>query len=151
MCLSRSVEYDAILMDVSLPRMSGWDVTRILQNEFKYSSPIVFMSFLADEPDFREKCFDSGGVAVIQKPMNLEVFSSQLVDVVGKAARKEPLPRHKSKDPIPEDFTREDETSSVRKVRQVLSNMLLAERRLDAIEAFERRNTDKWREIKTTV
>ena len=61
---------DIILLDNIMPRMSGWELTRILKNDPKYKEiPIVMFSALNDVKD-KVAGFDLGVDDYITKPFN---------------------------------------------------------------------------------
>ena len=61
---------DIIIMDNIMPRMSGWELTRVLKNDPKYKEiPIVMFSALTDVKD-KVAGFDLGVDDYITKPFN---------------------------------------------------------------------------------
>ena len=61
---------DIILLDNIMPRMSGWELTRILKNDAKYKEiPIVMFSALDDVKD-KVEGFELGVDDYITKPFN---------------------------------------------------------------------------------
>jgi len=61
---------DIILLDNIMPRMSGWELTRVLKNDPKYKKiPIVMFSDLGDVKD-KVAGFDLGVDDYITKPFN---------------------------------------------------------------------------------
>nr|WP_312576223.1 PAS domain S-box protein [Sedimentibacter sp.] len=71
----KDYKIDLIIMDIQLPELSGFEVTKIIRNEFKNEShiPIVAMTAYAMRED-REKCIMSGMDDYIAKPFDLEEF-----------------------------------------------------------------------------
>jgi len=75
---------DLILMDISIPKIDGYEVTRMLKSrkEFKYT-PIVALTAHAMKGD-REKAMESGCAGYITKPINIhelpELIKSYLKD-----------------------------------------------------------------------
>lgn len=63
--------YDAILMDIQMPILNGFDTTLYLRNELKLSTPIIAMTayVLAGE---KEKCLSVGMNDYITKPIDEE-------------------------------------------------------------------------------
>lgn len=69
---------DLILMDISIPKIDGYEVTRMLKsrNEFKYT-PIVALTAHAMKGD-REKAMESGCEGYISKPINIHELPEQI-------------------------------------------------------------------------
>lgn len=76
--LNENSQYDAILMDIGLPDMDGFEVAHaIRQNHFHKSVPIIAMTAHALECD-KEKCYASGMNDVIIKPIPYEQLYKKL-------------------------------------------------------------------------
>jgi CheY-like chemotaxis protein/HPt (histidine-containing phosphotransfer) domain-containing protein len=63
--------YDLILMDIQLPEMNGYDVTRYIRNQMKNSIPIIAMTALAINGE-EEKCLECGMNGYVSKPFTVE-------------------------------------------------------------------------------
>ena len=74
--LAQSLQPDAILLDVMMPGLTGWEVAdEILRDERTRAIPIVFLTARADLRD-RARGMDIGGIDYITKPFNpLELAS----------------------------------------------------------------------------
>jgi DNA-binding response OmpR family regulator len=69
---------DLLLLDIVMPRMSGWDVTKILKADDKYKDiPIIMLSGMAEVKD-KVEGFELGIDDYITKPFN---FSEVLARV----------------------------------------------------------------------
>lgn len=69
---------DLILMDVKLPRLDGFDVTRrIRQSEQTGGVPIVFLSGCA-EPHYRNAAIEVGGNDYLVKPLDFDKLENTL-------------------------------------------------------------------------
>ncbi len=66
----RQKRFDAILMDVQMPRMNGYEATRLIRKDPQNASlPIVAMTAHAMKGD-EEKCLEAGMDGYISKPVN---------------------------------------------------------------------------------
>lgn len=70
--------YDLILMDIELPDMNGYDITRLIRRELKLQIPIIALTAhaLAGE---KERCLESGMNDYLTKPVN----TKQLFEKIG--------------------------------------------------------------------
>lgn len=68
--------YDAVLMDINMPNMNGFEATRILK-EIKPDLPIMVQTAFAMEEEIR-KCYESGCNLHICKPYSVADLSNQL-------------------------------------------------------------------------
>ena len=72
--LELDTQFDAILMDMQMPRMDGVTATRIiLDNTNLCRIPIIAMTANAMQED-RQQCLDAGMVDYIAKPLNVEAL-----------------------------------------------------------------------------
>ncbi len=84
-------EYDAILMDVQMPEMNGWEATHVIRDRERSTGeriPIIAMTAHAMKGD-DERCFAAGMDDYLTKPIRTEDLMAAL-DKVGsrKAARQ---------------------------------------------------------------
>ena len=73
--------YDLIFMDIQMPKMDGYMITReirILKNNKKANIPIVAMTANAFEED-RKKAFDAGMDRHIAKPIDIEKLRAAIL------------------------------------------------------------------------
>ncbi len=69
---ARSDPPDLILLDITMPEMSGYEVCRRLKDHEKTKDvPVIFISALTDTSD-KVKAFAAGGVDFITKPFQVE-------------------------------------------------------------------------------
>jgi CheY-like chemotaxis protein len=68
--LASSEDFDVILMDVSMPRLNGYDATRAIRSmdSPRARVPIIGVTAFAMEGD-RERCLASGMNAYVTKPI----------------------------------------------------------------------------------
>ena len=77
-----SAEYDAIVMDILMPKMSGLEVVRKIRSEGN-TTPVIFLTSLSEVHD-RVEGLNSGGDYYLVKPFSMD----ELVAVVRALARK---------------------------------------------------------------
>lgn len=69
---------DLILMDISLPKIDGHEVTRRLKNDENFASiPVIALTAHAMKGD-REKALAAGCEGYISKPINIREFYDQI-------------------------------------------------------------------------
>jgi CheY-like chemotaxis protein len=84
--MARSVEPDLVLMDVGLPDLDGWEVTRRLKQDPQTTSlPVIALTAHALATD-RDKAFEVGCDDYETKPVEL---SSLLDKIVAQLRRKD--------------------------------------------------------------
>ena len=106
--------YDAVLMDVQMPVMDGYEATRRIRKDARFATlPIIAMTANAMSGD-REKTLEAGMNDYVTKPINPnQVFSAlakwvapsakRLVDKEGGTVRKgSPSPKHTDEQPWPD-------------------------------------------------
>jgi two-component system cell cycle response regulator DivK len=72
--LARDEQPDLILMDIRLPDINGFEVTRLIkQDDQTKTIPIIAVTALAS-PEYEKKGFESGCDAYIPKPITLGNF-----------------------------------------------------------------------------
>jgi CheY-like chemotaxis protein len=64
----RSESYDAVLMDIDMPVMNGWDATMQIK-KIKPNLPIIALTAFCEET-FRERSFAAGMDYFLAKPYN---------------------------------------------------------------------------------
>jgi len=79
--LLRTLSPDVIVLDVSLPDVSGVDLTRSLQRTLRNTSIVVITAH--EEPEVAEACMSAGATAVIPKSRLI----SELIPAVASAAK----------------------------------------------------------------
>ena len=82
--LAVTEEPDLILMDMSLPLMDGWQVTRRVREERPIAdTPIIGLSAHAMSGD-RQKALDAGCNEYLTKPLDDEVLLSTIRKLLGE-------------------------------------------------------------------
>lgn len=77
--------YDAILMDVQMPIMNGYEATRAIRSMHRKDVrdlPIIAMTANALEED-KEAALKNGMSAHIAKPLDMDIFINVLKDFLG--------------------------------------------------------------------
>ena len=89
--LARTTQPDLILMDISIPRMDGWEATRILRGDSRTSAiPIVALTAHALADD-RERAAEVGFSSYLAKPIEPRVVVAEVRRWIGDGAAKKPL------------------------------------------------------------
>ncbi len=84
--------YDAVLMDVQMPEMDGYEATGTLRKDQRFSDlPIIAMTAHALKGD-REACLDAGMNDFVSKPIEEEVLFQVLLRWIKPQARRTDLP-----------------------------------------------------------
>jgi CheY-like chemotaxis protein len=76
--LQKGVRIDAVLMDIMMPEMDGYDTMRAIRRMPQYQAlPIVALTAKAMKGD-REKCIEAGASDYISKPVDTDQLLSLL-------------------------------------------------------------------------
>lgn len=75
--LQYNTDYDAVLMDIMMPRMNGYEVIQIIREQMNLDLPIIAITAKAMEID-RDQCMKVGASDYISKPLNMEQLLSIL-------------------------------------------------------------------------
>jgi len=80
-------DYDCVLMDCQMPVMDGYEATRTIRQEKRFSSlPIVAMTANAMKGD-REKCLDAGMNDHVSKPIDTKELFAALANWIEPSER----------------------------------------------------------------
>lgn len=86
----RTGYFDAVLMDLEMPIMDGYEATRIIRSEAQFSDlPIIAMTAHAMN-DVREKCLHIGMNGYVTKPIDVDELLANLIDLIKPELRKTP-------------------------------------------------------------
>ena len=79
---ARKENPDLVTLDLMLPKMTGYEVCRMLKFDDKYKKiPIIVLSAL-DQQDEREKAVKAGADAVFIKPFDLELLLVKIKEFI---------------------------------------------------------------------
>ncbi|MGE4556064.1 MAG: response regulator [Desulfovibrionaceae bacterium] len=82
-------EYDAVLMDVQMPEMDGYEATRAIRTEPRLADlPIIAMTANAMRGD-RERCIEAGMTDYVAKPIERPQLFAALLRAMPSAFRRE--------------------------------------------------------------
>jgi two-component system OmpR family response regulator len=79
------IDYDAIVLDVMLPRLDGWDVLAKLRE--KKSTPVMMLT-ARDATKDRVRGFDTGADDYLVKPFELDELLARLRALIRRSAGK---------------------------------------------------------------
>jgi len=88
--LRNNPEVKAILMDVMMPGIDGFETTRAIREDERFQHiPILVLTALSEKED-REKALASGADAFLAKPINLDQLVEQLNQITLLRTGNEP-------------------------------------------------------------
>ncbi|MHC5025757.1 MAG: response regulator [Planctomycetota bacterium] len=102
----RKTHYDAVLMDMQMPEMDGYEATGVIRQDERFKDlPIIAMTAHAMEGD-REKCLDAGMNDYVTKPIDPDELFETLGRWVARSrtrAAQEPVPASVAPEPVASD------------------------------------------------
>jgi len=85
---AREHEYDAILLDLMLPRVNGYEVCATLRAEENWT-PILMLTARAGESD-QVEALDTGADDYVTKPFSFQVLLARLRSLLRRGVRERP-------------------------------------------------------------
>lgn len=86
----RADYFDAVLMDLEMPVMDGYEATRIIRSESRFDNlPIIAMTAHAIN-DVRDKCLRIGMDGYVAKPIDIDELLENLIKFISPELRKPP-------------------------------------------------------------
>ena len=73
---------DIVLLDVMLPKLSGYDVCRRLKQNRQRVVPVILLSAMAQEADIK-RGFECGADAYVRKPFRTHELLSKIREFIG--------------------------------------------------------------------
>ncbi len=94
---TEKTSYDAVLMDIQMPEMNGYEATGLIRkNPRNKDLPIIAVTAYGLKED-REACIARGMNGYVSKPIETETLFSTLAEWIGPAGKGQPSPTLQSK------------------------------------------------------
>ncbi len=85
-------DIDIVIMDINMPNMDGYETANFIHNVNKTKNiPIIFVTASNKDIDIDMKCYKSGGIDIIYKPINKEILRSKIDMICEMIAAKKQL------------------------------------------------------------
>lgn len=128
---------DLILLDLNLPRMSGWDVITKLQGDNKLKNiPIVVITGDSDTEGM-EKCITAGSSGFLKKPLNYKQLPQIISDYIDGKKEKVKVTQKKR-----EGYLREYSLRLVDRLHDQIENLTETNQKMEILnKELERRDT----------
>jgi two-component system, sensor histidine kinase len=81
-------EYDCLLLDLKMPGLDGYDVTRILRGELKNGIPIIAITADTSEEE-RKKCLAAGMNDFLSKPFEPSMLQKKISALIGNGTAEQ--------------------------------------------------------------
>ena len=79
----KSMRYDGIVLDIVMPDIDGWEVLRQLKSDALNRRTPVILVTASLEPGIRQRAFEAGVAAFLNKPFTAEGFRSAIRTAIG--------------------------------------------------------------------
>ncbi len=98
---------DLIIMDIQMPKMTGYEALRILQAQERTKNiPVIFLTGTFQEDEDVAKGLELGAVEYVTKPINKTVFLARVKVMLRLKAQHEKILQLSHQDPLTECFNR---------------------------------------------
>ncbi len=95
---------DIILMDVTMPVMTGYEAATIIKQQCKYFIPIIFLTGLIDDESLSQ-CVKSGGDDFLAKPFNGVLLDAKIMSMLRIGQMHRELEHYKARTEEEIEFT----------------------------------------------
>jgi CheY-like chemotaxis protein len=83
--LGETEELDAVVLDIQMPELDGWDTLAAIRKDPRWSAlPVVLCSVKSEAPDAR-RAWELGCDAVIGKPFAIDELEMTVLDVLERS------------------------------------------------------------------
>jgi CheY-like chemotaxis protein len=79
----KRTRYDGIVLDILMPDIDGWEVFRQLKSDALNRRTPVIVVTASLEPGIRQRAFEAGAAAFLNKPFTAEAFRSVIHGPIG--------------------------------------------------------------------
>lgn len=96
----KTTRYDAIILDVNMPRMDGLELLKRLQQEHQHQTVIMVSTLTTKDADVTIRALEFGAADFVTKPTNIieakgESFRRQLLSILSAVVLRENAPRQR--------------------------------------------------------
>lgn len=88
LAMAAAGEFDAIVLDLTLPRLDGLDVCQRLRHEYKCSTPVLMLT-ARDSVQDKVEGFDRGADDYLVKPFSMVELEARIKALVRRATHKQ--------------------------------------------------------------
>src|SRR5438093_13076008 len=88
LAIAQTERPDAIVLDVMMPEMNGWEVCRRLKSNPATASIPVVMLTAQDEPNLMDEAARHGAATLLTKPCPVEKLTSVLTSAISQRPQR---------------------------------------------------------------
>jgi DNA-binding response OmpR family regulator len=82
--ISRIIHPDAVILDIDLPRLNGWEVLARLRDDRRIGTTPVIIVTADTRPATAQRALDAGATDFLTKPLNSEALLDCVRAVIGE-------------------------------------------------------------------